>query len=309
MRAVARPLVCIVHIPKTAGTAIRETLIASLGWDRVYWIGHERPYSHWEKASSDEFADYLVIGGHCGAAEFLKIDRQKIFVTVIREPIARAISHFNYLTRGPDTNHPYRQTIQGLDILTAIRQCPEFRADITNRQCELIGGAPTLLAAAKSISEHEWLIGCHATIGEFFSRVCQRVEWPVAALRQENVSPPGYAEEYLSDPVLDALRQINEEDIRLYTLLSAAAPRHPDRREAARDPVGKTPSSGDREAAAAELVNAAYKAILAREPDSEGLAAYVSAFEGLSLAQGVERTVRSLVRSDEFARKFAEFTR
>src|SRR5690242_16093354 len=121
MRAVACPLVCIVHIPKTAGTAIRETLIATLGWDRVYWIGHERPYSHWENARGDEFADYAVVGGHCSNAEFLKIDRQKIFVTVIREPIERAISHFNYVTRGPHTDHPYRQTIEGLDILAAIR--------------------------------------------------------------------------------------------------------------------------------------------------------------------------------------------
>src|ERR1700730_13742849 len=77
MGTVQQPLLCVVHIPKTAGSAIRETLISSLGPEKVYWIGHKRPYAHWESAAGTEFDDYAVVGGHRSAAAFQKNKKTK----------------------------------------------------------------------------------------------------------------------------------------------------------------------------------------------------------------------------------------
>ena len=53
----------------------------------------------------------------------------------------------------------------------------------------------------------------------------------------------------------------------------------------------------------AEMVTAAYKAVLGRVPDAGGLAAYSNCFKGVSTAAGVERVVSLLLKSKEFKEK------
>src|SRR5271156_4259266 len=96
-----KPLLCVVHIPKTAGTTIRETLSSILGSEKIYWIGNRYPIDHWESAAGSDFNDYLVVGGHVGAHAFeKKIRRPKAYLTLVREPIQRVISLFDFITKG-----------------------------------------------------------------------------------------------------------------------------------------------------------------------------------------------------------------
>ena len=82
MNSLDMPLLCVVHIPKTAGSAIRETLCSAIGEDRVYWIGHNRPHGEWNRAKSEDFDKYFVVGGHEDVKAFDKIRRPKVFMAV-----------------------------------------------------------------------------------------------------------------------------------------------------------------------------------------------------------------------------------
>src|SRR5437016_3670995 len=217
MAMVQQPLLCVIHIPKTAGTTIRETLTSILGREKVYWVGHGRSITHWENAAGTAFDDYLVVGGHIGALALEKIQRPKIFMAVIREPVRRAISLFDFITKGPETNHPLREELQGLNLLEAIEKSARFHNEIANRQCALIGGLPTYFAALRSISEREWLVDCQDNIKDLLERVSKKFGWPVASLVTANVNQTrGYFEEYCSDEIIDAVNRINQEDNLLY---------------------------------------------------------------------------------------------
>src|ERR1700758_4596739 len=52
-----------------------------------------------------------------------------------------------------------------------------------------------------------------------------------------------------------------------------------------------------------ELIAVAYAAVLERRPDPGAFQAYRKAFEGVSHKLGLERTLKALVRSDEFQSK------
>jgi hypothetical protein len=212
-KAADQPLLCVVHIPKTAGSAIRETFISILGWEKVYWIAHKRPFEHWANSTGSEFDDYAVVGGHSSAAALDKIKRPKIFMSVVRDPVRRAISLFNYITCGPDPNHGLRKELQGLSLVEAIQTSANFRRDVENRQCALIGGEATFPAALRSICNSEWFIDQHEAVDELFARVCGRFGWPSRPLILDNVGREGYADEHLSDQdTITALKQINQED-------------------------------------------------------------------------------------------------
>jgi hypothetical protein len=216
-----QPLLCVVHIPKTAGTTIRETLGSILGYDKIYWIGHQRSVSHWENSVGKDFEDFLVVGGHVSAPEFDKIRRPKVFMAVVREPVRRAISLFDFITRGPDIEHPLRNTLGGLGLVDAMEKSDEFHNEIANFQCTMIGGAPTYSSALQSICEREWFIDCDARVEELVSRVCRKFGWPLAPapLVHANVNQrKRYLVKYSASHIAAALKDINHEDSRLYAL-------------------------------------------------------------------------------------------
>jgi hypothetical protein len=218
-KAADQPLLCVVHIPKTAGSAIRETLISILGWEKVYWIAHKRPFEHWVNSTGSEFDDYAVVGGHANAAAFHKIKRPKIFLSVIRDPVSRAISLFNYITRGPDPNQGLRKELQGLSLVEAVRTSANLRRHVKNRQCAFIGGQPTFPAALRGLCDRQWFIDRHEAVDELFPRVCMRFGWPARPLVLDNVGREGYADEHLSDQdTITALKEINQEDSRLVSI-------------------------------------------------------------------------------------------
>jgi SAM-dependent methyltransferase len=289
--AVTQPLLCVVHIPKTAGSAIRETLISTLGWDKVYWISHKRPLGHWTNSSGDEFSNYVVVGGHVSAADFSKIKRPKIFMSVLRDPVTRAISLFNYIKRGPDTTHGLRNTFQDLSLIEAISSSASFRKDVENRQCALIGGAPTFAAALRSLCENEWFIDHYDVIDKLFVRVCERFDWPVQKLVFDNVGRKGYADQYLADePTVTLLKQINKEDSLLVSIFRNDLIRQSHR---ATSLFNEKPKPED-------LVDILFRSVLRREPDSGGRATYSRLLaEGRSQAE----LLTLLMKSPEFASK------
>lgn len=332
-----KPLLCVVHIPKTAGTTIRETLSSILGSEKIYWIGNRYPIDHWESAAGSDFNDYLVVGGHVGAHAFeKKIRRPKAYLTLVREPIQRVISLFDFITKGPDLSHPLRDELKGMTLIEAVEKSSRFRVEVENRQCTLIGGAPRYSDALKSISEKIWFINRHEHIEDLIRRVCEAFEWSFKPLIIANVSRRvRYFEEYHSTEIIAALREINQQDIFLYESLTAqpkndegASPSSTDRIGLAKEvrassiggsagpqnlmpvPVSTGPDAhwdtNSLSLSIDDFVTSAYKAILGRHPDPTGLRDRREVLSTMPAAQGVEGVMRALLNSKEFEKRHAE---
>jgi hypothetical protein len=159
--------------------------------------------------------------GHAEAPHFDKIRRPKIFLAILREPVQRAVSLFNYMLTSPD-GHPLRETLRGLSIMEALERSAEFRRQVENFQCTMIGGAPTLSSAVQSLYARDWFIGPLAQLDEIFERICAEFGWPFARPVRDNVGTPGYPDRYVNEEVRAVISALNKEDQALYERLSVA---------------------------------------------------------------------------------------
>jgi hypothetical protein len=109
-----------IHVPKTAGKSFRRRLEASFGprllTDYGDWIGLDTPEARVQRAERaasvrarrDEILrDYDFIYGQFIADKYLGLFPTAAFTAFFREPCQRAVSHYEFLLRHTELDHPW----------------------------------------------------------------------------------------------------------------------------------------------------------------------------------------------------------
>jgi len=92
MNLAAPPRLAFVHIPKTAGTSVRQKL-ARLYGERALPAMTTLDYPLYSDA---RLADYRFYSGHAYRRDYMRLPADTVLMTVFREPVARAISLYGY---------------------------------------------------------------------------------------------------------------------------------------------------------------------------------------------------------------------
>ncbi len=213
--------ICFVHIPKTAGSAMRAALVQMLGgWENVLWFDVNATLAEFMDADPQELRKYAIVGGHAAVTHFEKLPGRKIYSAVLREPVARAVSLFEYIVRGGDTAHPLRSELQDLGLRRALEESDIFRKDITNTQCEMVGGKPTFESAQTSLAANKWIVGTDEAPQQLLDKIARTLGKPSIPLGQDNVGAPGYFERLATPEIVEMIADLNQEDARLYEFVA-----------------------------------------------------------------------------------------
>ncbi len=85
------------HIPKTAGTSLRKVIESQFSPEEICPCSVMQELSEVVQRDASELAAYPLIAGHLGYTVVSLLPTPPRVITMLRDPIARTISRFNYM--------------------------------------------------------------------------------------------------------------------------------------------------------------------------------------------------------------------
>lgn len=218
------PQIVFIHNEKTAGTSLRALLDRVYGRDQVVWRGRDL-----KSRKGKVFArigNCRVVGGHLSVADFESTRWPLLFLSVVRDPLSRAVSLFNYFAEHAPEKDRKMWRWKGLrpeSMKETIENVPAFRRAISNRQCYRLSGHVDFQAVVKVLEERNIIIGAFDHLDYFGSRVSDLLHWPEFSIGTHNRAPrESYETDILAEPELKNLvASLNEEDGRLHEFINS----------------------------------------------------------------------------------------
>jgi hypothetical protein len=110
-----------VHVPKCAGTALRTALARAYGADHLHLDYADRPFDPTAPMHADPAAFFgrtpeipsaaRVVHGHFHAGKYQSLPRSVRRIAILRHPVARTISHYNYWRRLAPAEHTLHRSV------------------------------------------------------------------------------------------------------------------------------------------------------------------------------------------------------
>ncbi len=225
------PKVVFLHIPKTAGMSLRGLFVKNyregkhfnteLGSGMIENWG--KCLSRIKKMSGDELRQYLIFKGHMpfGLHEVLPFPVE--YITFLRDPVQRAVSHYKMLCRNKII--PSDHLIDSAQTDWNLAKYPELGYSFDNCQTRTLAGVGTdlpfgacsgkhLQMAMENLDRHFKFVGLTEQFDlslMLLGRVCG---WKWHFYVPDNVSANGSFS--ISPDLVEAIRRLNRFDFELY---------------------------------------------------------------------------------------------
>jgi hypothetical protein len=227
------------HIPKNAGRTFEAILERQYPVEAIYDIyGYGRAITdgveRLRTMPEEEKRRIRLIKGHYqyGLDEFLP---QKVaYLTFLRDPVARVISHYHYVSR--DLNHPLNRVVRDKNMSLADYVASGLSLELNNGQVRLLSGrehesafghcpAELLELAMEHMENNFSVVGLVERFDESLVLMGLKLGWQSLWYHKRNVRSPSQANLDPDSAALAVIKKYNELDLELY----AAASRKLDR--------------------------------------------------------------------------------
>ena len=211
-----------VHLPKTAGTTLNRLIEYEY---RPFDMFTVDPYFiHWSNAklrrlSPERLKKFKVFKGHMGFGLHQLLPQPSTYITVLREPVDRAISTYYFMSTY--LLHPMYPKIKRLkwtleDFITKFPrnniQCKylanlDWDATVTPETCEL---------AKSNLEKYFSVVGITERFKETLALLKLRFGWKLAFYTTFNRTRKRPEKKQVQQATLDLIREYNKFDIELY---------------------------------------------------------------------------------------------
>jgi hypothetical protein len=230
-------LLSFVHIPKAGGTSLNGYLAQIYGRYMVKYHSYFNP-TLFEETTEITAKEILCISSHRGYGihrlfgsknpnkpldngDGLFAGRDIRYITIIRNPLDRMISYYNFVTTFP-AHHHYDE-VNEMDIY-AFYEYLESKNDpeYSNLQCYLITGrASRSFEQARDLIDSKFFAAAPVERStEFIQYLSLRMGWPKSVPYEvRNISPKKMTSDKIDDNLKKFLLKHNNEDYKLYNYI------------------------------------------------------------------------------------------
>ena len=222
----SRPTLIFLHIPKAAGSTFDAVLERKFKGKPILTI--RKPVQEIEQLKGLPRADrerLQLIKGHFPYGIHEHLSQPFEYITILREPVERIISHYYFVLRRPD--HYLYDAVTSQKIGLKEYVLGGLSPELDNGQARLIAGpgrripcgacSRELLEQAKQNLQHHFsIVGLAERFDETMLLVSRRFGWrPVCYVRQ-NVTDNRPRRDQFSPDIIEAIKAANWVDMELY---------------------------------------------------------------------------------------------
>jgi hypothetical protein len=221
----ARPCLLLLHIPKTAGTALRSALRSDPFTDRQIWLYPGPPgipLGHLLYLTESQLASLECLIGHFVYGFHNYLPGPSEYATILRHPVERGISlYFHARAKAEDPHHPAR--VLNMDRYFASAQ----NGELDNVMVRLLTGKTreflppgtvdrgTLEEAIENIHRQFCYVGLQSHLSEAVEDLARRINVAPLELKVENM---GEYDRGVTIPqsAIDQIQEVDRYDVELY---------------------------------------------------------------------------------------------
>lgn len=213
------------HVPKATGISAKMFFRTVFGEDEVVWLGEE--FSREDLLNGNpEYFSHRVVGGHFSYELSKKIPgEKKLYISVVREPISRAISLYRFIER-TEIHHLHREA-QSKTMLEMIESCASFRGQISNLQVKYMSDLPlerqreaTFEYAVNNIEGSSFYLASLENVSDLFHRLGKDLVSSGAEVTLGNHNKSSRPTEddplWKESQLIEKIKEINKEDTKLF---------------------------------------------------------------------------------------------
>lgn len=205
-------VVFFMHIPKTAGTYLRKAWFEN-NFKNIFWHNGKKENPSFKDLKRDyvEASSYGMIGGHLKINHYLQMKtlQPRIFLAVMREPISRIISFYNYV-KYKNLSHPLHAKVMDYSLYELLKSKEDFYQKIHNEQINYLLPREALLE--KFSDRDKMIIGKQENLKDFIDASGKLTKIKKSIKEGEyNAGGSGYGEKVKSEQDFDKALQILED--------------------------------------------------------------------------------------------------
>lgn len=216
------------HLPKTAGSTLHRIIEREYKSKLIYSIDNFRTQesvAEFKSLPEAQRREIKVLKGHMrfGLHEYLP--QPSSYITVLREPVDRVISHYYYVLRKP--NHYLYEQVKSKNMSLKDYVSSGITKELDNSQARLLSSiaadipygecsSDVLESAKKNLQEHFAVVGLADKFDETLILLKQAFNWKTPFYIKANITRNRPLREDIPQETLDVIEKYNQLDIELF---------------------------------------------------------------------------------------------
>lgn len=196
-----------IHLPKTGGMSLHTAITSALPPEATLRVGDDSEHTAFLRLGRPALRDRRFISSHITLEEGLvRAQPHARFVTVMRDPVARILSSFNYMATWAD--HPLHATFRDMTFATFVRSAG---ANLQSQACRQLTGMDRAEDAIPVLESCYALVATTERVAMLAPIMAEWLDIPEPAMTRENVTA-GQGRVTLDCDTCEALLAVTRED-------------------------------------------------------------------------------------------------